>query len=220
MKRANKKFSKGNVIFIVVVALLLIGLIGRNSGGENNSGSDNSDSQASQTQPVVSDDSSSEDEVTQTAEEATEALADDSVVNDFIVSYNAISGSPFTDIEKGNIRTKYIAYSYTYYFELLHTDDTDKIDVTITETNDNADEGVKGMKSAFHDVALTINPSLSGEEVDAYFDNMVSGNLSYDDTTHGNLSVNQQLDGIAVSYSPDLDLSRGHSRGHIEIIAL
>ncbi len=222
MKKSSKGKGKGKgkTILIVVVVILLIGIIGGNSGTQSQTDSGNSSSQTSQEQTDNSGDGSSEEESAKSTDESDTVLADDSVVNDFISSYNAISSSPLTDIEKGNIRTKYYAYSYTYYFELLHADDTDKIDVTITETNDNADEGVKGMRDAFRDVVLAINPSLSSEEIDAYFDNMVSGNFSPNETVHGNLSANTDLDGVAVAYSPDIDLSSGHSRGHLEIVAM
>ena len=83
---------------------------------------------------------------------------------------NSITQNEFTDISKGNIRTKYFAYSYGYYCELLNSNATNKINVTINETNDNADIGVSGMRDIFHDVAVTIDPSLSDEEVYAHFD--------------------------------------------------
>lgn len=224
MKRSSNRSGKGlgkvRTILIVALVLVLIGMIGGNSGGENQEDSDGSSSQAGQEQAAKSEDSSSEEKSDASTDETDTVYADDSVVNEFITSYNAISSSPFADIENGNIRTKNFAYSHTYYFELLHADDTDKIDVTITETNDNADVGVKGMKDAFREVVLAINPSLSSEEIDAYFDNMVSGNYSPNATVHGNQSANTDLDGVAVVYSPDVDLSSGHSRGYLEISAI
>lgn len=95
---------------------------------------------------------------------------DDEVVNEFIRAYNNISESPFTSIEKGNIRTKYFALSYGYYFELLNAADTDEILVTIHETNENAALGIKGMRDAFRDSVKSIDATLSDEEINSYFD--------------------------------------------------
>ena len=132
--------------------------------------------------------------------------ADDDVVNAFIANYNGTSGSPFTDISKGNIKTKYYAYSYGYYCELLDSNATKKISVTITETNDNADVGVAGMRDVFRDVMKTIDSSLSDDDIYSYFDTMVAGKQST-----GTLS------NAEISFTPDVDLSSGHSRGHIEV---
>ena len=71
-------------------------------------------------------------------EKKTPKLADDKVVNDFINNYNDISKSPLENIKKGNIKIKYFATSYGYYLELLHANDTDKINVTINQTNENS----------------------------------------------------------------------------------
>ena len=135
--------------------------------------------------------------------------ANDKVVNQFISDYNAISQSPFTDIKKGNIRTKYFAYSYGYYCELLNSTDTKKIGVTISETNDNADIGVSGMRGIFHDVVITIDSELTDDEIYTFFDELVK-NEHMTDSTLGTMNIN---------FVPDLELSNGHSRGHIKIEA-
>lgn len=146
-----------------------------------------------------------------TPEPTPEAIvyATDKVVNQFITDYNAISQSPFSDIEKGNIRTKFFAYSYTYYCELLHANDTDKMRVSISETNESADVGVAGMRNIFHDVVITIDPELSDDEVFAYFDELVK-NEHMTDGAIGTMTIN---------FVPDLELSGGHNRGHITIDA-
>ena len=202
------------------MVLSLTGIIGGCSSNKNQTNSEFTNLGPGETSTSGPDVSSSEGETPKSAEATDAVLVDDSVVNHFIISYNSISSSPFTDIKEGNIRTKYYAYSYTYYFELQHSDDTDNIDITINETNENSEEGIKGMKNAFEDTIHALNPSLSSKEIDGYFNNLVDGNLSFDSYIHNNLEVNQELDGIAVAYSPDADLSYGHSRGHITIIAL
>lgn len=135
--------------------------------------------------------------------------ADDDVVNQFIIDYNTISGSNFSDIEKGNIRTKYYAFTYGYYCELLNANDTNKINIKIWETNDNADVGVVGMKDVFHDVAKAIEPSLSDNIIYSFFDDLINQGVQQTST----------LSTMEVLFSPDIDLSNGYSRGHIEVSA-
>ncbi|MCR5799213.1 MAG: hypothetical protein K6G69_03980 [Lachnospiraceae bacterium] len=136
--------------------------------------------------------------------ETTEVYAEDEVVNQFILDYSALTKSEFTDIEKGNICTKYHAYSYGYYCELLHASNTDKINVTINETNENVEDGVAGMRDIFHDVVKTIDHSLSDDEVYTYFDRLVSDNY---------LKEGDKLGTVSVTFVPDTK----NSRGHIEI---
>ena len=95
--------------------------------------------------------------------------------------------------------------------ELLNSAATNKINVTISETNENADIGVCGMREVFHDVALTIDPSLSDKEVYAHFDELVGNEYIKDDDVLGSM---------VILYVPDVELSSGHSRGHIEISAV
>lgn len=134
----------------------------------------------------------------------------DEVVNNFITEYNKYSESQFENIKKGNIRTKYHASSYGYYFELLHANDTDKINVTIEETNETADIGVAGMRDAFYCVVKAIEPSLSDDEIYTYFDQQMSNEYMVTDDLFSTMLV---------SYFPDKELSSGHSRGHIEVKA-
>lgn len=136
-----------------------------------------------------------------------EKFANDEIVNDFIISYNKISASPFTDIEKGNIRTKYHALSEGYWFELLNAANTNAISVTINETNETAEQGVKGMKTVFRNVVKTIDDSLSDQEINDYFDNIVNGHQV----------ENQKLGKTKIDFSPDVELSNGYSRGHITV---
>lgn len=152
---------------------------------------------------------SEETSLTEKPAEQEEKYVDDEVVNAFISEYNAISESPFNDITKGNIRTKFYAHSYGYYLELLHANDTDNINVTITETNDTADAGVSGMRDVFHDCVAVIDKNVSDDEIYDYFDNLVSQEYMAEDT----------IGTVAVKYFPDKELSSGHSRGHIELIA-
>ena len=99
-----KNISKTKKVIIAIAVLILTGIIG--SFGSKKT--DNIDTEKLK-----------QSENNLTAEETKEKnhqekFADDEIVNDFIISYNKISASPFTDIEKGNIKTKYHALSDGY----------------------------------------------------------------------------------------------------------
>lgn len=161
---------------------------------------------------------SSTDESAVTSEESPEGdseqgattpkYADDPIVEAFVTTYNGLSSSPFSKLEKGNIRTKYHGTSHGYYFELIHAADTDKIHVSISQTNENASNGMVGMRSAFCEVAMTIDQSIESENAGAFFDSLISGDIIVEDASLGN---------IVVTFIPDKELSQGYSRGHIEV---
>ena len=143
------------------------------------------------------------------SEKTNSKYVDDRIINEFINSYNQHSNSPLENIKKGNIKIKYFASSYGYYLELLHANDTDKINVTINQTNENSESGVAGMKEVFHDIVRAIESSLSDDEINSYFDNLVS-NETITDSNLGTLKI---------EYIPDKELINGYSRGHIKVIA-
>ena len=143
------------------------------------------------------------------SEKTNSKYVDDRIINEFINSYNQHSNSPLENIKKGNIKIKYFASSYGYYLELLHANDTDKINVTINQTNENSESGVAGMKEVFHDIVKSIESSLSDDEINNYFDNLMSNEIK----TGSNLGT------LKIDYIPDKELSNGHSRGHIKVIA-
>ena len=195
----TEKLDKKVRAIIVVVAWILYLIIGFGGAGNNNASTSTSTSTSTVAEQladtsVSSNTANDEDKNTQENK-----YAEDDVVDAFIFSYNEISNSPFSDITEGNIRTKYHAYSYGYYCDLLNSNATNKIDVTINETDDNADDGVAGMREIFHDVMKAIDPSLADDDIYDYFDTMVT-----DKQSKGTLSTAE------ISFSPDVDYQRGH----------
>ena len=65
------------------------------------------------------------------------------------------------------------------------------------------------MKEVFHDIVKSIESSLSDDEIDNYFDNLMSNEIKTD----------SNLETLKIEHIPDKELSYGHSRGHIEVIA-
>ena len=134
--------------------------------------------------------------------------ADDRVVNAFIVKFNSLSPSPLSDVEQGNIRTKYHAQNNSYYFELLHANDTDKISVSISQTNESSSQGTPGMRDVFMYTVKAIDSSIPDDEIGSFFDSLISGEVMVESA---------ELGKTVVSYVPDKELSGGHSRGHITV---
>lgn len=158
------------------------------------------------------------DETSDTAQEGTEdgseeseeapMFSEDPVVNAFVEAYNGVSSSPFSELEKGNIRTKYHGTSHGYYFELLHAANTDMIHVSISQTNETVNAGMAGMRDVFIDVTRAIDQSIDSESSGAFFDSLLAGDVIVEDASLGN---------TVVTFVPDKELSGGRSRGHIEI---
>lgn len=199
MRRNHLDKQSVTVIVFLLVVSIMVGITGCTN---------NDNSYEEQNSFVSSKSESNESEADDISSVEVTIYANDPVVNQFIIDYNAITTSAFTDISKGNIKTKYMAYSYGYYLELLDANDTGKIAVTINKTNDNANVGVSGMKEVFHDVAKSIDSSLSDDGINSYFDQLVSNTMMVENDTLGT---------IKVTFIPDAKLSNGYSRGHIEL---
>lgn len=113
-------------------------------------------------------------------EESTEAdpdehaFAKDPVVDEFVVAYNAIAAHPFTELEAGNIRTKYFGASGGYWFEMLNANDTENILVKINTTSETLEADDSAMAIVFHDAVKAIDPSLSDEEIAAHFNSFIT----------------------------------------------
>jgi len=65
------------------------------------------------------------------------------------------------------------------------------------------------MKEVFHDIVKSIESSLSDDEIDSYFDNLIPNEIK----------IGSNLGTFKIEYIPDKKLSNGHSRGHIKVIA-
>ena len=192
-----------SVFVVIFISVMLLG------GCATKNGQKKSSDVNVDTTTVNVDETTESSKNESSVEKKTPKFADDKVVNDFINNYNDISNSPLENIKKGNIKIKYFASSYGYYLEFLHANDTDKLNVTINQTNENSESGVAGLKEVFHDIVKSIESSLSDDEIDNYFDNLMSNEIK----TSSNLGT------LKIEYIPDKELSNGYSRGHIKVIA-
>lgn len=203
----NGKIDKRVRYVIIALGWLVYLAIAFGSGAGGNKEQDSSNTGSGNATATVVQSSSAS---TSASSETEISLTKSKVVNEFISAYNSISASPIESVKQGNIVTKWFGSSYGYRLTMLHANDTSKIDVTIDETNENADAGVAGMRDVFHDCAKAIDPSLTDEDIYGFFDRAVEDPSGRGDQLFGSINV---------FWSPDVDLSSGHSRGYIRLSA-
>ena len=76
----------------------------------------------------------------------------------------------------------------------------------IQETNENADQDVAGMKNIFRSCCKTFGDARTDDEIDSYFDELFAGK-----------QTTESVSSISIQFSPDVELSNEHSRGHITV---
>ena len=96
------------------------------------------------------------------------------MVNNFIIKFNELTNDGMINIAKGNIRTKYFGDYDKYYIEMLDSAKTDKIKITIQPNNENRLDKIETMKDVFIITVNSINPSISNEDIEKYFDEAIS----------------------------------------------
>ena len=176
------KYSKWNKIVKIIISILcVLSLIGLFNGG---------------------DDTTSTDEPSSVV-----YFEENDATNAFMTAYNAITDSPFTDIDSSSQGVECHASSYDYYFIITAPDDG-SFRVRIDQTSDVFDEGMNGMKKPFHDTVKALDETLSDEEIDTFYDSFLQEERKGAGNSLGNLSVN---------YTPNIEMSNGMSRGYVEI---
>lgn len=148
--------------------------------------------------------------VTEEPEEVVEEIkyADDEVVNQFIIDFAETAEYEFTDIEKGNIRTKYYCYANDIYVELLNA--TENPAETFNISYGFGSLSQEEIYAFFTDCLKTLGAT--DEEISRTIDDLTVNNEG--DYMKENYEVNSS---ITVTYCPTKELSKGTSIGHIEI---
>ena len=83
---------------------------------------------------------------------------------------------------------------------MINSSDTNKISVTINKTNENANIGIEGMKEVFHDVIKTIIGDAIDNDINSYFDNLVSNEY---------MVTEEAFNKLEIIFFPDKKLSKG-----------
>lgn len=151
--------------------------------------------------------SSTSDSGTDTASEEEVKIVDNEKINDFMMKYNSISDTPFENADNSSRDYKASAECKGYAFTIEDLDS--EFRVTIDETNETADAGVTGMRDVFCYVVKSMDDTITDDEIYSWFD-------AQENAEH---MVEDQLGSLAISYTPDMELSNGLNRGHITISA-
>lgn len=152
-KKDMKPAVKYGILAVAWLVYIMIGIAGKNS---NSDVTENSTAVAS-TQASIEKESEDESVV----------YAGDDIVNKFITEYNEQSNYTFTDISKGNIRTKYFAHTNDCYAEILHIANgvSSELGIDVTISGGQTDEETAKLIEVFPYVVKTIVPSVTDEEL-------------------------------------------------------
>ena len=136
-------------------------------------------------------------------------LTENTVINQFIDDYNDLAKSPIESAEKGDGKYQYFVETYGYDVGLEQ--DGSQMLVSLNQTSANAKAGVGGMRDVFHDVCLTLDPTISDAEIYNLFDSSVSNPPAE--------RRNHKLGTIVINYFPDEKRGLDTVRGHLELKA-
>lgn len=105
-------------------------------------------------------------------EEAPVLFESDAIVNDFLIAYNALSGTPAVNIEKGNIRTKAICSNDGVYMVVIHAPEFLSVSI----------EGVvdEQLTDAFGAALRAVCAEFTDEEISAAIDEITNNRYEVD----------------------------------------
>lgn len=185
------KKRKGLIIALII--LIILGLL-------MNCSDDEKSSENSTTDETTAEETINDKEV---------LFEKDELINDFFVKYQELSNTEFKDFSSQ--RTYWCsAENSGYWFDVSnYSDTTGVLEVRINETNETADAGVPAMREVYYYTVKTLDNTLSDEDIYRIFD----GRINDEDEYKGE----QTLSSLKILITPDMELSGGHNRGHIDI---
>ena len=141
-------------------------------------------------------------------EEEQMLFEDNENVNEFFFNYQKLSNTEFKDYSSSR---KYTcsAENSGYWFSVSDFSTNGTLEVRIEETNDTAEAGVPAMREVYYYTVKTLDNTLSDEDIYKIFD----GRMNDEDEYKGE----QTLSSLTILITPDMELSGGHNRGHIDI---
>ncbi len=153
------------------------------------------------------------EEITSTPEHKNEIkYADDVVVNRFISEFNSTSKYEFSDIRKGNIRTKYFGNANGCYIEMINANDAGAkcFSVKINGGQEIADRD--RMFETFGEVIKVLDPTITDSKAVEVVNNLKSQKYMTSDYVISN-------DVMIETYVPIVELSYGKSACRIDVIS-
>lgn len=199
---------KNKIISILLIAILTFMLVScdtsTNYDPNGNSETSNRGNSAN--------DSSKDDDVNKGENPSQTVYAEDTVVNRFITEFNDKSGYDFSDIRKGNIRTKYYAYANECYVEILNANDAyaECFSVSINGGKETSDRDK--MFAVFKQVLKTLDKSITDAQINSAIEYLESQQYMVSDYKISN-SVTVE------TYVPIVELSYGKSDCRIDVIS-
>ena len=150
--------------------------------------------------------------VTETDENETDKYAKDDIVNQFITEYNATSQYKMTDIENGNIRTKYFGHTNNCYVEMINATEAAAKAFSVTINGGNNEELTERMFEVFPEVVRTLDSTITDEQIQQ----------AITDFKDGNDNVYALGDSLIIRYNPLLFREDGSwlSSSRIDISSL
>ncbi len=172
----------------------------------------NGDVGESNGESTLDDDSKNNDDVNKDEKPSQPTYAEDSVVNRFIAEFNNNVGYDFSDIRKGNIKTKYYAYANNCYVEILNANDAyaECFSVSINGGKETSDRD--RMFAVFKQVVKTLDSSITDAQINSAIEYLMSQQYMVSDYKISN-SVTVE------TYKPIVELSYGKSDCRIDVIS-
>lgn len=135
--------------------------------------------------------------------------ADDEVINEFITQFKKISNYELTNIERGNIRTKYFVNINGQYCQLLNATDSSAEYFEIIIYGGNKEDDVDKIAKVYKEIIKTLDSRITDNEIDSTIINNINSRA-----TTTSFEIN---DDIKVFFSPSVSLSWGMTDCEIEI---
>ena len=172
----------------------------------------NGDVGESNGESTLDDDRKNNDDVSKDEKPSQPTYAEDSVVNRFIAEFNNNVGYDFSDIRKGNIKTKYYAYANNCYVEILNANDAyaECFSVSINGGKETSDRD--RMFAVFKQVVKTLDSSITDAQINSAIEYLKSQQYMVSDYKISN-SVTVE------TYKPIVELSYGKSDCRIDVIS-
>lgn len=194
MENSNKIIWKKWWLWAIVILLIIIILYNITNIEEDNINQNNNEKNIN---------ASTNEEI----EVQENEYAEDDIVNSFIKDFKSTSSYELTDIEKGNIRTKYFANINGQYCEFLNSTKNLANCFAITIYGGNKNEDINKIVNVYKEVIKTLDSTISETDID---------NLMMKHIKNPSSSFNITED-ITVKLYPIVDLSYGKSDCRIEI---
>ena len=166
-------------IAVTVVFWLFILIIGSTGNKDKTTDSSSTDSSIAVESSIDTESDKTSDNLTQNelVEDEGNKYADDDIVNQFITDYNAISQYEMTDIEKGNIRTKYFGHTNNCYVEMINATDATAEAFCVTVNGGNNEEITESMFAVFPEVVHTLDSTITDEQIQQAIADFKDGNV-------------------------------------------